>query len=310
MFHRSKALDATSRKTALIPICSLAALGIFGCGGGGGGGGGGTTAAPPEPVVYAGITNPAVITASNATKLAANVLGSHDAAQIINGPLSVGGYTAAPSSSGLADLTRRLNRDFRETLLRQRQGGPAQRLIPAAIPVDDTTLCDSGSVHTSGSLSDSGTGTLAVSYDACRVGGETLNGPATLRVDVFDLFNLIPTDLTVSFVRLTLRGAGLSADVGGSLRSQLNIGTKTETITANLVTLDNTTNGTTKAENLVFVNVDTSNLGLPSSYAETISGRIFDSVQGFVDISTINPLIFNSSSGSPKTLTIPLFTAI
>src|SRR5581483_4653434 len=91
--------------------------------------------------------------------------------------------------------------------------------------------------------------------------------------------------------RLTLRGPGTDVGIGGSLRSQLSIGTNTETLTINLVTLDNSTRAMTKAENLVIVNVYGSLL-FPSSFTETVNGRLFDSVHGFVDISTPTPLLF------------------
>jgi len=32
-------------------------------------------------------------------------------------------------------------------------------------------------------------------------------------------FSIVPTDFTLSFPRLTLRGSGLSIDAGGSLRT-------------------------------------------------------------------------------------------
>ena len=293
MFHRSRTLSAAFRKVRLVPICLLAALGTLGCGGGGGGGGSGNAA---TPIVYAGNSNAAVITAGNATRLAANVLGNRDAAKIVNSTQSAEGGAAQTQSSERGHLAQRLSQLFRETQSQRRQGSLSERVQPSVNPVDDTTACDSGSVHTSGSISNSGTGTLTVDFNDCRFGAETLNGPATLRVDAFDLANLIPTDLTISFTRLTLRGSGVNADMAGSLRSQLSIGTNTETTTENLVIVDNTTGGMTKTENLVFVSVAADILSLPSDNAQTITGRVFDSVHGYVDITTIDPLIFKSSS--------------
>jgi len=114
-------------------------------------------------------------------------------------------------------------------------------------------------------------------------------------VDAFDLGFFVPTDFTISFVRLTLRGSGLSIDAGGSLRSQLNIGTNTETITANLVSLNNSTGEISKTENLVFVNVY-DNISLPTSFTATISGQVFDSVHGYVVITTPTLLVFGTLS--------------
>jgi len=195
------------------------------------------------------------------------------------------------------DLVHRLNRNFHNIVLRVGQASSAHQALTALIPVNETVPCDggNGSVHTSGSLNDDFTGSLQVSFDNCLIDGITLSGPATLRVDVFDLANFIPTDFTVSFVRLTLRGPGLSADAGGSLRAQLDIGTNTETITANLVSLDNDTGTMTNSENLVFVNVYDS-LFFPTSFTTNVSGRVFDQDHGFVDITTPTLLVFGTLS--------------
>jgi len=232
-----------------------------------------------------------VIATGNAARLAATLVHDSDAAGIIIGVAIVDSDTRESRGIGIGDLERRLIQDSRRTVLRQVSTSPGRRLAPAVIPVDDTVSCDSGSVHTLGTLADNGTGTLSVDYNACRVGTQTLSGPATLRVDAFDLINFIPTDLTVSFTRLTLTASGAVFAVGGSLRALLSIATAQETITANIVTLDNNTGEMTKTENLVFVDVYL-NVLLPTSFTETINGRVFHSVHGFVDITTTAQLVF------------------
>lgn len=300
MFEKSKWYGITSRHSGLISICTFAVLGMSGCGGGGGGGGGvggggGGGDGNVPTLVYAGNTNAAVVTTGNAAKLTADVMGSGDAPAIIVGVSVASSDAAQRPSSGLTDVARRLNRSLRGTVLQPGRPSAAQQFAAAANPVDSTDLCDSGSVRTFGTLNDDGTGTLTVSFNDCRSGNDTLSGQATLRVDSFDLSNFVPTDSTFSFSRLLLRGPGVNVDVGGSLRSQLNIGTNTETLTENVVALDNNTGQITKAENLVFVNVYISIL-FPSSYTETITGRVFDSVHGFVDITTIFPLVFDTTN--------------
>ncbi len=106
-------------------------------------------------------------------------------------------------------------------------------------------------------------------------------------------FSVIPTDSTLSFSRLTLRGSGLSIDAGGSLRSQLGIGTNTETITANLVSLDNNTGEMTKTENLVFVNVY-NNIFSQRPSPRPLAGKFSIQVHGYVDITTPTPLVFGT----------------
>ena len=248
-------------------------------------------------VVYGGNTSPAIVTTANASKLTANVIGSGQTVGIIGGVSIESGDAAQNHSSGLTDLTRRLSRDFRDIAVRGKRASATHQVAPGVlVPVNETEPCDGGvgSVTTTGTIDNmTGTGTLAVTFNNCPLDGVTFNGPTTLRVDAFDLFNLIPTDFTISFVRLTLRGSGLSIDAGGFLRAQLSIFNNTETITANLVSLDNSTGETSKTENLVFVNVY-NNIFFPSSFTATVNGRVFDPVHGFVNIATAAPLFFGT----------------
>ena len=275
----------TIRRLLPFLIAASAAALLAACGGGGGGGGGGSE----SPVQYSGNSSAAVVTSGNASGLVANVFGSGDSTAIVTG-LSVTevGRPAADAAGGLIGLGRRLNQLSRNALAASR---PAPGLVRGLIPVEETELCDdSGSVRTFGTLNDDGTGTLNVHYNDCRIEGETLSGQATLRIDAFDL---VATDFTFSFPRLRLRGTGLSVDIGGTLRTQLAIGSQTETITENLVSLDNLSGRMTKSENLVVVSVF-DNLLAPSLITSSISGRIFDSVHGYVDVTTLLPIRFAS----------------
>jgi len=183
---------------------------------------------------------------------------------------------------------------LRDTVAHAEQASSAQRPVTAVIPVDQTELCDfgQGSVRLFGTLNDNSTGTLQVSFNNCLIDGVTLNGPATVRVDAVANPFPAPTDFTLSFVRLTLRALGLSIDAGGTLRTQLSSGT-TETITANLVSLNNSTTKMTKTENLMIVNVY-DNLEMPSLFNATVNGRVYDQDHGYVDITTPTPLFFGT----------------
>ncbi|HKA39561.1 MAG TPA: choice-of-anchor Q domain-containing protein, partial [Burkholderiales bacterium] len=175
------------------------------------------------------------------------------------------------------------------TVSRMNQG----RTVPG-ITINQTDPCDGGvgSIRTTGTLSDvDGTGTVAVDFIGCLLDGNTVNGQATIRVSMVNLAIQLPTDFTTSFSRLTIRGAGVSTDAGGSLRVQADLATSTETITENMVLLDNLTGQMTKSENLRFVNTY-DNLFFPSFFTATVSGRIYDSVHGFVDVNTLMPILF------------------
>src|SRR4029077_1687083 len=128
---------------------------------------------------------------------------------------------------------------------------------------------------------------------ARRSGTDTLSGTGTLRVDAFDLARAVITDMTFTYTRVAVSGPGLSVDLSGTLRAQINIAANVQTVTENFVALDNMTKLRTKTENLVFVDVFT-NVMAPSSFTETISGRVFDGVHGFVDVTTTVPFAFST----------------
>lgn len=270
------------------PWPSLLALSlIVACGGGGGGGdsGGGV-----EPVLYTGNTSAAIITTSNAALLVANLLGSEETATTIVGTDAPGSAVGRSHSAAAVDLV--LRRSLRNMALRAGDDRPS---VQAAVPVDETEACDNGvgAIHTTGTLSDVDfTGTLAISFSGCLVGSDTLDGTATLRVDAFNSAVGVPTDSTLSFARLSIRGPGSSIDAGGSLRMQLDLGASTETITSNLVTRDNNAARVAKTENVVFVS--TYNVLSPNALAASVSGRVYDQVHGYVDVATPAPLIFRT----------------
>ena len=261
------------------------------CGGGGGGGGGSASA-----VQYSGNTNVAVLTTANASSLAATVFGGNNAAinSSVTGVSAVGASRQPAGNVGVADLSRRLHGDFRGTLQRMNAilTGAEMR---TAVAVNETEPCDSGSVQVTGDLSNAGTGTLTFDFNACRTGDETLSGRASVRVDAFDQIFGLPTDFTFSFSRLALRGPGVSSDAGGSVHTLMNILAKAETTTDNIVYLNNFTGGMTKTENFVYVTVYDSILS-PNSGTTTANGRLFDSVQGYVDVATVTPFFFGGVS--------------
>ena len=294
MNNQTTRIWTTLRYLALIPLIALGILSILATGGGsggsggGGGGGGGLT--------FVGNTDPAVITATNASTLVASVLGS-TALTGFTGTANNSGATST-QTLGITDLAQRLNEDFHRVLTQTQTTLSVQRFELAVIPVDDIVDCDNigfGTIHIFGALADDGTGTLTIVFNNCQLGGETLDGTATFRIDVFDLFNFIPTDFTISFLLMTFRSPSLGIDISisGSLRSQINIGSNTETITLNpLIGQDNSTGEMIKAEPLVIVNVFDDILFPTAITSETITGRLFDSEDGFVDITTPQPLEF------------------
>ena len=123
----------------------IAALGFPGilaaCGGGGGGGGNSAGGASgPTPLVYAGKTTPAVISATNAAELTANIVGGAGTSSAFSGVAPV------PEGGGVTELDRRLIRAIRA---RASVPKPASRQLTSE-PVNQTDFCDdnTGTVRT------------------------------------------------------------------------------------------------------------------------------------------------------------------
>ena len=271
-------------------------LGLTACGGGGGGGGGGSSPAttttsantntfPPQvPITYAGATASATVSASNAGMISANVVGASGAAggSIVVSAVSVQGDTSMSTASqptGAMGLSRRLSQ-----AMRSGDVGKSYRSAFAGAAIDTTTPCDSGTMQVSGTTASNGTGTVNIAYNSCRTGSDTINGPAQLRIDSFDQANNIITDGTLIITRVDFSGPGMSFGLTGTLRSQIDVGAATTKLTTNIVTQDSAGHQM-RTQDLVVTNIY-DDVTSPTFFTESVSGRVFDSTSGFVDVST------------------------
>jgi uncharacterized repeat protein (TIGR01451 family) len=168
--------------------------------------------------------------------------------------------------------------------------------VRARTDVDETEPCDNngGSLHITGFIEDNGTGTLTLDYINCREGEETLDGAVTAQINAFDFGFFIPTDAIYNFAILTISSSTINASLSGSIHSQISIGTETEQLTVDkLVARNNATGEMLMIRNHVSV-IDYDNIFSPSSFSETITGRIYDSTHGYVDFTTIVAIIFST----------------
>jgi hypothetical protein len=161
--------------------------------------------------------------------------------------------------------------------------------------VNDVEVCDGGgTMIITGTIDNvTGLGTLSVTFVNCVLSGITINGPSTWRIQGFDVFNLVMTDVTMSFARLTLRGIGFSFDAGGSIRIQTIYGSPVETITLNLVELNNNTGKMRKSANVMIVSQVNDFLN-PTSFNQILTGQVFHSDYGFVTVATPTPFVFGT----------------
>jgi hypothetical protein len=257
---------------------------------------------PQTPLVYSGATTAATVNANNAGTVASNVVGATGAT--VGGPVmgvSVRADAApasAPQPTGATGLMRRLAQALHASdLARASSSGTL-----AGVAVDQTVPCDSGTMRISGDRADNGTGTLSVSYNACRTGADTINGPASLQVNSYDQANRVMTDGTFSFTRVSFSGPGIDSDLTGTLRKQLaatpnfmDAGAATETMTLNIITQDRASARMTRTQDLRIVNVYSS-MTSPTFYNQSINGRVYDSGAGYVDVTT-NTMPFKAPWG-------------
>lgn len=255
------------------------------CGGGGDGGGSAGGAPPSGNLQYSGDSNPAVITASNASRLSAIVI-ADTGDDIVASSLS--GARALQAAQDRVQIGPYLARTVRKTVTPR-----AATSRVSSAPVDQTEACSGGgTVRFFGDVAPLGTGTLTVVYANCVEDGVATTGQATMSIEGADPFNGIYTFYTLTFERLSLRGSS-NIDMAGSLTVITTLITNTERSTENIVALWVNSGRMTKSENLVFVDVY-DNLRNPTAFSETISGRQYHSVHGYVDIGTVTPLAYST----------------
>ena len=239
---------------------------------------------PPQvPITYSGVTTAASVSSTNAATISANVVGASGAAggSIVVSAVSAQGDTSASSSqpTGATGLARRLAQAIRSAELGRTYSGAL-----AGAAINTTTPCDSGTMQVSGTTADNGTGTVNIAYNDCRSGSDTLNGPASMKIDSFDQANNVITDGTLTITRINFSGPGLNFGLTGTMRSQINISAATTTLTTNIVTQD-AAGHQTRTQGLVVTNTY-DDVTSPSFFTESVSGRVFDGTQGYVDVST------------------------
>jgi hypothetical protein len=268
-------------------------LGLFGIVASGGGSDSDTTG-----ISYTGNIDPAVITSFNAARLVENVV----IGQAILGPSS-GGVARIDTSTdkfsngiGLIQVPGRLTQKLRHTIQTSPQIASRSAEVQARTDLDETEPCDNsgGSVHITGLVEDNGTGTLILDYVNCLLGNETLDGTVTVQVNAFDFGLFLPIDAIYSFSVLTLTSSELNVSLDGSIHSQISIDTQTEQLTVDrLIARNNASGEMLMIRNQISI-IEYDNLIFPSSLAQTITGRVYDSIHGYVDITTFVPLVFST----------------
>ena len=310
-------------KLARVLVFWLAAL-LIGCGGGGGGGGGtsggtgsggfggggigGQTGA--SDITYTGLTGQASVTVDNANEIFSVVWnggvssGTGDVilAASLGTPEIISTGKAEPylfSVSGASNDVRNYIKKTKGTVSSIAGGVAVNETVNGRVSGTETIV---------GSIDDNtGTGSLTMTYLNYNNGGATYDGVLTISVNKYDLAYQAITDMTMGYSVWTITDSSHSVTANGSVRIVDDILSNRETATFNTVIRDNNSKKTSKQEN--FVVVDTyNNILAPSSMTETITGRVYIEKYGYVEVSTLSPLLYstfpqeNPNGGGPIVL--------
>jgi uncharacterized repeat protein (TIGR01451 family) len=263
---------------------TLAVLTVLGSGGGGDGG-----QAPPQ-LNYVGNVDPAELTPANATRLLAHVIsGSALTGEVPTGVVSNSPAVYLPTPAQLARQLRGIT-NFSPPITSEAQH------LPVAIAINEQELCypagsseSSGSVTYSGTLNDAtGTGTVTITYYDCLNGDLFMDGTVVWQIAeaILTPDDWYPTDSVFTFQVITMSSPVFNILLGGTLREVI---ATDVTQTFNVVLKDRNTDRMQKTENLVIVTMPQES---PNYMSETMSGRLYDSIDGYVDMTTLQPLMY------------------
>jgi len=265
-------------------LVSLAISLFPACGGSDSGGGGTVTS---SAITYTGNTAPAVIDELNAKRLVALAYSGPEV-EVVTPLAQGGGQTAASPLGEVLDLNRKLADEISRDLT------GAFEIQPMAV----FSGCLEGSVVESPPLADTEAGTLTYTFEfiGCVDGDQRFDGVAigTVNVDFPDpgdpqqITLPDPLTTTMNYQNLNVRNLASEANVTvhGEVIVVTDASTDTVDMTMNMVVRDELASNTWKLEGYRVV------LTVVTNYLQVdIRGRVFDPVAGYVDVSTLDPIL-------------------
>ena len=247
-----------------------------------GGGGGGENAAAFDDTTlrsgYTGNTNPAALTQTNAKELSANVFYAQE----------MGGSFIRSQTAKVNKRTDLVSRALQ--LASYADKFPAlnsadqnySRSNTRAI-IDERAECESGYVQYSGDINDNtGTGTVTSTFYDCLDAGEVLTGK--LSADIIS-----NTDMTIRMEDFTLSSTDYKISINGSLRIEdVYESSWTTHLTMNMLFHEHYSDEQIKTENLVI-----SSTNVNGDAHISVSGRVYETNHGYIDIHTVTPFVLN-----------------
>ncbi len=279
---------------------------------------GGGSASYQSEYRYTGSRAAAPISEKNANILAADLVYAYYnfdppifAASSFQAPLntqSAGFFTA---------LLQRLNQTALRTAQAQIAAAGADNTAAASAPIAATVvaatskesdLCEwSGAYTQIISLRDDGTGTITMKFHSCNDGSGTLDGTLKIEIFVYDTATNTVTSGRVTYSDLSLTESGRDVTMYGNVDVSVTPDGKSNTYQVNISFFDHFSQKTIEWHD-VDVRYDHVLQSDFIGYVETITGRIYDSEEGYIDVVTEQPLRYKSyldqvpQSGGPLVL--------
>lgn len=267
-------------------------LSLFACGGGGSST---TPVTTPAAATYTGKTTQATVTSANATSLAKVMLSNTQKGTAVKGF----GATSAPKIYPIALASILVNQASLVSVSANAQ--PAVGVVQAVNATINGAV--SGNVVLTGQTDDvTGFGTVTFVFNQFKDNAATTtNGSMTLVISA--------SGLSFTFAKLTITEVAGDTLMDGTI-AMTTVG-NVDTLKMDFLASDSSGNQV-NMKNFVYVAtnyvdpVTASNAGLVD---ESVSGQVFDSVFGFVDITTTTPVTYakpadlNPSGGGPVIFT-------
>lgn len=256
-----------------------------------GGGGGSSSSSPPASLSYTGSTSPATISVANGSVLASSVLGGSSSTNIMTG-VSVSPATHRNMSAYIAEIAN---------AARQAPAHASTGVVPAAgavvtIPATTVPGTSGGTLTMSGQVDNViMTGSMTLVFANYSNGVMRMSGTVWMSFSAWDAANSLPLTSTLTFtnVQMTDISSNISNRMDGSFLMQLNVGANTETLTVNAIMEESPSGRQAKLQNFVMTNTY-DNVLSPTTVSEALSGRVFDSQYGYVDVSTVSPMVITN----------------
>lgn len=268
-------------------VSLIVTLGLSGCSSGGDGDG-------VRYLEYSGNIEPAVITLENAPVLVGNVL--FGGISSTNIPKTVSTATLSSRSGGSLVIANQLLTAFRDSLDKiLNKTADGYQLPVKAIEVDEKFSCESGYWTLKGTLADDGAGTLYFDYVNCLTNGISYDGSGSFRIDSIDITGNLVATMSFSLLNMVSDDSNVSASGSIKLLATVNANSETDKLTLHLVARDNLSSKMFNFENLVIETViDDITVYPDTTGTQTISGRVYDSIHGYVDVKTNTPFSYSS----------------